>query len=140
MRTRLIGMVAAAALVTTGMAMTSSTAAAYDAPRCYGAIASDGVRPINNRLGEQIGQVELWYNSNTGENCVMTRNYLGRVATLNAVLRVEDGRTETVNGRWRFYSDGATLYARGQCVAYSGSINGGPTDTGSASRGLGNCG
>jgi len=139
MRTRLIGMAVAAALATTGLAMSSSTAAAYDAPRCYGAIVSDGVRSINNRVDEPIGQVELWYNSRTGENCVMTRNYLGRVATLNAVLRVENGPTETVSGRWRVYSDGATLPARSRCVAYSGSVNGGGVDTGSASRGFGNC-
>ncbi|MGH3716013.1 MAG: hypothetical protein ACRDT4_21505 [Micromonosporaceae bacterium] len=132
---------AALALVAGGAAVTTTVASASDEPRCYGFIVSDGKRTIYNRVDDPIGQVELWYNPDTGKNCVMTRNYLGRYATLTATLRVSDGRSEYVSGKWRYYSDGATLYAPGKCVAYSGAVYGGnATDTGTASRGFGNCG
>jgi len=96
--------------------------------------------PILNRLDEQIGRVELYYDSATGRNCAMVRSNLGRAVSMSVRLEVQNGPSQYASGRWTYYSDGAALYAPGKCVRFSGSINGGTTDNGSASRGFGNCG
>jgi hypothetical protein len=118
------------------------TAQAGVVSRCTGSVVAS--KPVLNRLGEQIGRVELWYKSdNGGTNCVMTWNYLGKVAGLNATLRDDrDGRVQQAPGRFATYSDGAQLTStNGHCVSGSGSVSGSNTlEVGTASIPSGHCG
>lgn len=136
--------VATLALLAGGAAVTTTVAQAAPVQKCSGSIVSGtganrGVLPIDNRLGEEIGRVELYYDPANGRNCAMTRSYLGRSVGMVAQLNIERGASLRVSGSWRVYSDGAELYAPGRCVSFSGSISGGSIDSGSASRGFGNC-
>jgi hypothetical protein len=113
---------------------------------CYGRVLES--KPIVGDF-RTLGRVELWYSSrNGGENCVITRSYVGRAEMVADLALDMDGNKRfsppdvysSDHGIYNSYAGGAyRSHADGRCVRYQGLIwkSG---DSGSVLSGFVHCG
>ncbi|MDH6144904.1 MULTISPECIES: spore-associated protein A [Kitasatospora] len=113
-----VGVIAA---LTAGAAVavpTAANAASYDGACGSGYV---GIR----HMDMTGGTVWLAYSSATGENCVVTvRNSPGAAEPMTASIRISGGSWLEDSGNYTTYAGPKYVYAPGQCVDYTGSING----------------
>ncbi|MFF0728413.1 spore-associated protein A [Streptomyces sp. NPDC004134] len=118
--------VAAVALAVAGVLATApaASAATYNGA-CGSGYQQVQSTPITGMSGSSMGRLFLTYNDSTGYKCAVTVSDVGHPVTMSAgIKRSSAGSWVEDEGKYTSYAGPVYTYARGQCVDYSGRIDG----------------